>query len=334
MINAETKNQGLYLPECEHDACGIGLIAQIKRKRSHQLVSDAILMLENMEHRGGCGAEPETGDGAGIMIELPFSLFEKEFEKNNMQLPDAGAFGVGMLFLPKPFWESGIALFQTLAEEMDFELVHQRSVPVDNRFVGPTARETEPLILQVFLQHKNDLEGEALERKLYVLKKYASKRIAEKYAEFYIASLSTSKIVYKGQLRTDQLKKYYLDLQNEDLQSAFAIIHSRFSTNTFPKWSLAQPFRYIAHNGEINTIRGNINKMKSKEALMESTLFTSEELDKLLPVCDTAWSDSANLDELIELLVMGGRSLPHAMMMLVPEAWQYNNQIGEKVKAF
>lgn len=334
MPNTGSKNEGLYLPECEHDACGIGLIANIKKERSHQLVADAILMLENMEHRGGCGAEPETGDGAGLMVELPFALFHKEFEQQNKQLPEPGTFGVAMVFLPKPYWESGVALFRKVAEEMDFEVIHQRNVPVDNRFVGPTARETEPLILQVFLQHKEGLRGEELERKLYVLKKYSSTLIAKKYDDFYIASLSTSKMVYKGQLRTDQLKKYYLDLQDENLTSAFAIIHSRFSTNTFPKWSLAQPFRYIAHNGEINTIKGNINKMKSKEALMESTLFTSEDLDKLTPVCDSAWSDSANLDELIELLVIGGRSLPHAMMMLVPEAWQYNNQIGEKTKAF
>jgi len=334
MTNIEVKEKGMYLPECEHDACGIGLIAQVKRKRSHQLVSDAILMLENMEHRGGCGAEPETGDGAGVMIELPFSLFESEFAKENKSLPEAGSFGVGMVFLPKPYWENCIALFQKLAREMDFEVIHQRNVPVDNRFVGPTARETEPLTLQVFLQHKEGFSGQDLERKLYVLKKYASRVIAEKYGEFYIASLSTSQMVYKGQLRTDQLKHYYLDLQDENLQSAFAIIHSRFSTNTFPKWSLAQPFRYIAHNGEINTIRGNINKMKSKEALMDSALFTHDELEKLLPVCNTEWSDSSNLDEMIELLVMGGRSLPHAMMMLVPEAWQYNEQMDEKAKSF
>ncbi len=323
----------MYLPEYEHDACGIGLLANIKRERSHAIVSDGILMLENMEHRGGCGAEPETGDGAGIMIELPHGLFETQFAETGKKLPNRGDYGVAMLFLPKPAWEECMAKFHGLATEMGFQIIHDRDVPVDNRFVGPTARENEPKIVQTFLCH-GKLRGKDLERKLYVLKKYASRVLSEHFEEFYIASLSTTQIVYKGQLRTDQLKSYYLDLQNEDLKSAFAIIHSRFSTNTFPKWSLAQPFRYIAHNGEINTIRGNINKMKSKEALMESTLFTEDELKKLLPVCDMSWSDSANLDELIELLVMGGRPLPHAMMMLVPEAWQYNNQMDDKTKSF
>lgn len=320
--------QGMYLPEYEHDACGIGLIAHVKHQRSHGLVKDAILMLENMEHRGGCGAEPETGDGAGILIELPFGLFAKE-----VTLPEAGHFGVAMMFLPKPSWEEGYARFEAIAAEMGFDQFHKRDVPVDNRHVGPTARESEPKIVQAFLKHST-LSGEALERKLYVLKKYAFHQLRQDHPDFYIASLSTTQIIYKGQLRTDQLRAYFLDLQNPAVDSAFAIIHSRFSTNTFPKWSLAQPFRYIAHNGEINTIRGNVNKMKSKEALLESTLFTKDEISKLLPICDSTWSDSANLDELIELLVMGGRSLPHAMMMLVPEAWQYNDQMDENIKSF
>lgn len=323
----------MYLPEFEHDACGIGLLANIKRDRSHGLVADAVLMLENMEHRGGCGAEPETGDGAGIMIELPQDLFESDFGQAGKKLPKRGSYGVAMMFLPKPAWEECLAKFKSLANEMGFEVIHNRDVPTDNLHTGPAARDNEPKIMQVFLS-QGKLKGKDLERKLYVLKKYCTKVLNADYEDFYIASLSTTQIIYKGQLRTDQLKAYYLDLQNQELTSAFAIIHSRFSTNTFPKWSLAQPFRYIAHNGEINTIRGNINKMKSKEALMASTLFTEDELDKLLPICDMAWSDSANLDELIELLVMGGRSLPHAMMMLVPEAWQYNNQMDDKIKSF
>ncbi len=329
---SENKIQGMYLPEFEHDACGIGLITNVKRNRSHGLVDDAILMLENMEHRGGCGAEPETGDGAGILVELPHDLFANEFNSVGKKLPNRGEYGVAMMFLPKPFWEDCVEEFNTLATEMGFTILHERDVPVDNRHTGPTARENEPKIIQTFLS-QGKLKGKELERKLYVLKKYASKVLKARF-DFYVASLSTTQIVYKGQLRTDQLKAYYLDLQNEELTSAFAIIHSRFSTNTFPKWSLAQPFRYIAHNGEINTIRGNINKMKSKEALMESTLFTKEELEKLLPICDMSVSDSANLDELIELLVMGGRPLTHAMMMLVPEAWQYNQQMDDNIKSF
>ena len=325
-------NQNMYLPDFEHDACGIGLIANVKRDRSHLLVSDAIQMLENMEHRGGCGAEPETGDGAGILTEIPFDLLSSELESEGIKA-EAGQFGLGMIFLPKPAWEEVLAEFQHLAIEMGFDVFHKRDVPVDNLNVGPTARENEPKIVQLFLRH-GTLSSSELERKLYILKKHASHQIIKEHPDFYISSLSTTQIIYKGQLRTDQLKRYYKDLQNQQFQSAFAIIHSRFSTNTFPKWSLAQPFRYIAHNGEINTIKGNINKMKGKEALLESPYFTKSEIEKLLPICDESLSDSANFDELLELLVMGGRSLPHALMMLVPEAWQYNNQMDDRTKAF
>lgn len=328
----EVLQKNMYLPDFEHDACGIGLITNIKRIRSHKIVSDAIEMLENMEHRGGCGAEPETGDGAGIMTEIPFQLFQSELEDKSTLLEE-GHFGVGMLFLPKPTWEECLGKFKSSSIEMGFSIIHVREVPVDNRFVGPTARENEPHILQVFLKH-SDLSERDLDRKLYVLKKYTSHTLGEEYPDFYISSLSTTQIVYKGQLRTDQLKDYFKDLQNLSYTSALGIIHSRFSTNTFPKWSLAQPFRYIAHNGEINTIRGNVNKMRSKEALLQSPYFSEDEIQKLLPICDNNLSDSANLDELIELLVMSGRSLPHSLMMLVPEAWQYNKEMNEKTKAF
>lgn len=326
------KSDSMYLPELEHDACGIGFIANIDGRKSFETVADAVKMLENMEHRGGVGAEPETGDGAGVMTEIPFDLFEKEFPyiKSNLE-PES--YGVGVLFLPKPKWEESLESFRTLAAEMGFECFQEREVPVDSLHVGPSARENEPIIMQVFLK-LDQLTGNDLERKLYILKKYASRLLVQDFDEFYIASLSCYKIVYKGQLRTDQLKNYYSDLRNTDYKSAFAIIHSRFSTNTFPKWSLAQPFRYIAHNGEINTIRGNVNKMKSKEAMLASKYFTEDEIQKLLPVCNPEYSDSANLDELIELLVMAGRPLPQALMMLVPETWQYNKSMDEKTKAF
>lgn len=323
--------KGMYLPDYEHDACGIGLIVNYKNVDSHSIVSDAILMLENMEHRGGCGAEPETGDGAGISTGIPHQLFNKVLEKGGVTVPEM--YGVGMLFLPKPSWEDCLLKFKAFATELNLKIVFEREVPVDNRFTGPAAREKEPKIVQVFLSQEG-VEKADLERQLYVLKKYSSHQLIAQYPDFYIASLSTSKIVYKGQLRTDQLKKYYKDLEDELYTSSFAIIHSRFSTNTFPKWSLAQPFRYIAHNGEINTIKGNVNKMRSKEVLLQSPLFTEDQIKKLLPICDHSLSDSANLDELVELLVMGGRSLPHAIMMLVPEAWQYNNQMDDKTKAF
>jgi len=323
----------MYLPDYEHDACGIGLIAHVKRQKSHELVGDALFMLENMEHRGGCGAEPETGDGAGILTEIPFDLLEAALKQEGKKPLAVGTFGVGMLFLPKPTWEECLAKFISLAEELGFAIYYQRQVPVDNRHIGPSARESEPKIVQVLIRHSN-LQGSDLERKLYVLKKYASHQLIGEFEDFYISSLSTTKIIYKGQLRTNQLRIYYKDFENPEFKSCFAIIHSRFSTNTFPKWSLAQPFRYIAHNGEINTIRGNVNKMRGKEILLRSALFTDDELSKLLPICDAQLSDSANLDEVVELLVMGGRSLPHALMMLIPEAWQYNREMDENTRAF
>lgn len=323
---------GMYESTLEHDACGIGFIANTNGKRNHRTLADAITMLENMEHRGGVGAEPETGDGAGIMTEIPYDFFDQELAKHKALLTPR-SYGLGMLFLPKPQWEECLNEFKELATSFQFEIFAQREVPVESLHVGPTARESEPIVMQVFLK-QGDLAEKDLERKLYVLNKHASHQLSAKFDEFYIASLSCYKVVYKGQLRTDQLRAYYLDLQNEQFKSAFAIIHSRFSTNTFPKWSLAQPFRYLAHNGEINTIRGNVNKMKSKEALLESLYFSDDELKKLLPICDTKFSDSANLDELIELLVMSGRSLPHALMMLVPETWQHNQSMDEKTKAF
>lgn len=324
--------EGMYLSSLEHDACGIGFIANIKGNRDHTTVADAVLMLENMEHRGGVGSEPETGDGAGIMTEIPYDLFDQELSRHKSKLTPR-SYGVGMLFLPKPQWEECLDEFNSIAQSFGFEVFAKRSVPVNSLHVGPSARDNEPIIIQLFLKH-GELAERELERKLYVLSKYATHHMTPEYDEFYISSLSCYKIVYKGQLRTDQLKKYYQDLQNEDFKSSFAIIHSRFSTNTFPKWSLAQPFRYIAHNGEINTIRGNVNKMKSKEALLESPFFTKKEIEHLLPVCNPSFSDSANLDELIELLVMAGRSLPHALMLLVPETWQYNQSMDEKTKAF
>lgn len=322
----------MYESSLEHDACGIGLIANTNGKRNHTIVSDALQMLENMEHRGGVGAEPETGDGAGIMTEIPYDFFDKALAEHKAILTPR-SYGVAMIFLPKPQWEESLTDFIDIAKSLHFNVFATREVPVDNLHVGPSARENEPQILQVFLK-QGDLAEKELERKLYVLNKVASHTLSNKFEDSYIASLSCYKIIYKGQLRTDQLKDYYLDLQNEEYKSAFSIIHSRFSTNTFPKWSLAQPFRYIAHNGEINTIRGNVNKMKSKEMLLESSLFTKEEIKQLLPVCDPKFSDSANLDEVVELLVMGGRSLPHAMMMLVPETWQYNKSMDDNTKSF
>jgi glutamate synthase (NADPH) large chain len=335
------KEKGLYVPELEHDACGIGFVAHLKGKKSHSVIDDAIKMLENMEHRGACGCEPDTGDGSGILIQNPHDFFVKECEKLNIKLPDYGEYGVGMIFFPKDdeLRDDCRTLLNINIRKLGFELLGYRKVPINNEKIGETALSKEPVIEQVFIKPKDlTSDPDALERKLYVLRRYTTHTITKTLPkagdDFYLATLSHKIIAYKGQLTTFQLKDYYPDLHDQKMQTAIALIHSRFSTNTFPKWKLAQPFRYIAHNGEINTIRGNVNWMRSNESLLESTLFTKEEIRMLLPICDAEHSDSANLDSMIELLVMGGRSLPHVLMMLIPEAWQENELMDPVKKSF
>lgn len=334
------KNKGLYTPELEHDACGIGFIANINGTKTHSVLGDALSMLENMEHRGGKGCNVKTGDGAGILIQLPHDFFKEESARLGFKIPGAGQYGVGMVFFPRDKKVSN-ACREVLNKHimaLGFELLGFRSVPVDHTVPGPDAAEVEPVIEQVFVRLKGEHTQDQLERKLFVLRNSTSHKIGREVkgsnTEFYITSFSSKTIVYKGQLRTEQLRQYYPDLQDDRLRTALALVHSRFSTNTFPNWKLAQPFRYIAHNGEINTIRGNVNKMKSKEALFKSTLFTDEELKMILPVTVPEGSDSSNLDALVEMLVLSGRSIPHVMMMLVPEAWQDNKLMDPHRKAF
>ncbi|MFW5762129.1 MAG: glutamate synthase central domain-containing protein, partial [Cyclobacteriaceae bacterium] len=335
------KERGLYVPELEHDACGIGFVAHLKGKKSHSVIEDAIKMLENMEHRGACGCEPDTGDGAGILIQNPHEFFMKECSRLNINLPAFGEYGVGMIFFPKDddLRDDCRTLLNINIRKLGFELLGYRKVPTNNASIGATAASKEPVIEQVFVKHKDiNNDPEALERKLYVLRRYTThtvnKTLPKAGDDFYLATFSHKIIAYKGQLTTFQLKDYFPDLHDERTQTAIALIHSRFSTNTFPKWKLAQPFRYIAHNGEINTIRGNVNWMRSNETILESTLFTKEEIQMLLPICDAEHSDSANLDSMIELLVMGGRSLPHVLMMLIPEAWQENDLMDPVKRSF
>lgn len=320
--------KGLYSSAFEKDACGIGFIAQIDNIPSHQTVQDGLTMLKNMEHRGGVAADGETGDGAGILTQVPLKYFKREALKEGVILPEVGGYGVGMVFLPNDELkiEKGLELIDTAIQEMGLRNVWIRKVPVASHKIGKVARETEPKIFQVFVK-ANELSVNELERKLFILRKLCQKRaeIILNDSDFYICSFSTKTIVYKGELRTWQLNDYYLDLNDELFQSAISIVHSRFSTNTFPEWKLAQPFRFVAHNGEINTIKGNINKMLSKQVLLESTYFTAEEIDLLLPICNAEFSDSANLDLAVELLVRGGRSIEHVMTMLVPPAWTKDN---------
>lgn len=333
------QSSGLYTPSLEHDSCGIGFIANLNGVPTYDAVRDALTMLENMEHRGGRGSSPKTGDGAGILIQLPHPFLTVEARKLGFTLPAAGTYGVGMVFFPRDR-RMAAQCRETLkkkSEECGFQVLGYRLVPVDHAVPGPGASEVEPLIEQLFVAGQPAWTADELERKLFVLRNYVSHSIAQEVrgaGQFYIASLSSRTLVYKGQLRTEQLRQYFNDLHNEQVKSSLAIIHSRFSTNTFPNWKLAQPFRYIAHNGEINTIRGNVNKMRSKEALFKSAQFTDDELRKVVPITNPKASDSANFDALVEMLVLAGRPIEHVMMMMVPEAWQDNKLMDPQRKAF
>jgi glutamate synthase (NADPH/NADH) large chain len=337
----ESTSSGLYTPELEHDACGIGFVANINGAKTNQTLRDALSMLENMEHRGGRGSSPKTGDGAGVLMQLPHDFFVEEATRLGFALPALGEYGVGMVFFPrdKKVMNACREVLRKNIKELGLEVVGFRVVPVDHSVPGPGAAEVEPVIEQVFVKPVDStITGDVFERKLFVLRNYTSHAVSNTVKgtnkDFYIVSFSSRTIIYKGQLRTEQLRAYFNDLQDARLKTALALVHSRFSTNTFPNWKLAQPFRYIAHNGEINTIRGNVNKMKSKEALFKSTEFTDEEIQKLLPITSPDGSDSANLDALVEMLVLSGRTIPHVMMMLVPEAWQDNKLMDPHRKAF
>lgn len=333
-------NQGLYREEFERDSCGIGAVVNVKGQKSHETISDALYMLSNMEHRGGRGSDPKTGDGAGILIQIPHTFLRDVTSRAGFNLPEEGKYGVGMTFFPKnrQLYKRSKELLNKIIEELNFELIGYRNVPVDETVPGSGALVVMPNIEMVFVRHKAGLRDLDLERKLYVLRNYASKCINNTVpgvnSEFYFASFSAFTLIYKGQLRTDQVLPFFKDLSNKNITSGLAIVHSRFSTNTFPNWRLAQPFRYLSHNGEINTIRGNLNKMKSKETLMRSANFSDDELAKLMPITNKANSDSANLDAMVELLTLSGRSLPHVMMMMVPEAWQDNQMMDKDRKAF
>jgi glutamate synthase (NADPH/NADH) large chain len=332
--------KSLYHRNFEHDSCGIGAIANINAKPSHEIIQDALSMLENMEHRGGTGADPETGDGAGISFQLNQNLVRHLLRDAKIHSDPQKMVGVGMLFLPKikSVANNCLDILNQHAEDLNLKILGYREVPVDQKVPGVGAKPVEPQITQIFIQSKENLEEVNLERKLFVLRNATTHEIGltikANNKAFYVCSMSCRNIVYKGQLRTNQLRAYFKDLQNPEFKTAFAIIHSRFSTNTFPNWKLAQPFHFIAHNGEINTIRGNVTKMKSKEANFISKSFSETELQKLLPVTNPEHSDSANLDAIIEMLVLEGRPLEHVMMMLVPEAWQDSKSIDKERKAF
>ncbi|KOS00290.1 MULTISPECIES: glutamate synthase large subunit [Paenibacillus] len=333
--------QGLYDPQFEKDACGMGFVAHIKGKPSHDIVSQALTMLVNMEHRGGQGSEPNSGDGAGIMIQVPHLFFQEEAERLGFKLPKAGHYGVGMLFVsndPKVREVHEQKLRDIIVDEGQ-NCLGFRDVPTYDEMLGKSAKAAKPGVRQVFIGRSSDLKEELdFERKLYVIRKRAELAIRynqedENGESFYIPSLSCRKVVYKGMLTTEQVGKFYLDLQDERVTSAIALVHSRFSTNTFPSWDRAHPYRFMIHNGEINTMRGNVNWMHARQAQFESEAFGGD-IKKVKPVINPDGSDTAMFDNTLEFLYLSGRSLPHVAMMMVPEPWNKHETMDPKKRAF
>src|SRR5581483_3122901 len=332
--------QGLYDPQFEHDSCGVGFIVDIKGRKSHKIIRDALAALINLNHRGACGCEANTGDGAGILIQLPHAFFKETCKADKIKLPPLGDYGVGMIFFSRDPNERRACeiLFEKIVVEEGQKFLGWRTVPTHNASLGDTARAGEPFVQQAFIKRNPRIDNElAFERKLYVIRKRAERAI--RYGNikgghtFYVSSLSCRTLIYKGMLLTEQMDEFYPDLKNPAMDSALALVHSRFSTNTFPSWDRAHPNRYIAHNGEINTLRGNVNWMHARQAMFESDLF-KDDIKKLLPVINTDGSDSAMFDNCLELLVLAGRSLPHAIMMMIPEPWTNHETMSDEKKAF
>ena len=338
---ARPKAQGLYDPSNEHDACGVGFVAHIKGQKSHAIVSQGLQILENLDHRGAVGADPLMGDGAGILIQIPDALYREEMAKQEVTLPPYGEYGVGMIFLPKEN-ASRLACEQELERTVRLEgqvVLGWRDVPIDVKLpMSPTVRKTEPFIRQIFIGRGRDImTTDALERKLYVIRKTASHAIQDLHLkhgkEYFVASMSARTIVYKGLLLANQVGAYYLDLQDERCVSALALVHQRFSTNTFPAWELAHPYRMIAHNGEINTVKGNVNWVNARTGAISSPVL-GDDLQKLWPLIYPGQSDTACFDNCLELLVMAGYPLAQAMMMMIPEAWEQHTLMDENRRAF
>jgi len=338
---AQLQSQGLYDPSNEHDACGVGFVAHIKGQKSHAIVGQALKILENLDHRGAVGADALMGDGAGILIQLPDALYREEMAKQGVTLPPLGEYGVGMVFLPKEH-ASRMACEQELERAVQAEgqvFLGWRDVPVNlDMPMSPRVREKEPVIRQIFIGRGNDvIVQDALERKLYVIRKTASAAIQHlnlKHGkEYYVPSMSSRTIIYKGLLLADQVGTYYRDLQDERCVSALGLVHQRFSTNTFPEWPLAHPYRYVAHNGEINTVKGNYNWMKAREGVMSSPVL-GDDLKKLYPISFADQSDTATFDNCLELMTMAGYPISQAVMMMIPEPWEQHTTMDERRKAF
>src|SRR5579872_7102931 len=331
--------QGLYHPSHEHDACGIGFVASISGRKNHDIIRKGIQVLLNLAHRGACGCDPETGDGAGVLIQIPHKFFARECEKLGFTLPKPGTYGVGMTFLPVEKHQrlQSEGILERILREEGLTLLGWRDTPVYASAIGRVARASQPYIQQIFVRCAPGMEEAAFERKLYVVRKRAENEIRASGIEdaetFYIPSLSCRTIVYKGLLQASQIVNFYRELSDPDAVSALCLVHQRFSTNTFPSWQRAHPYRYVAHNGEINTLRGNVNWMQARQSLLQSPLFR-DDLKKLNPIIAPDGSDSANFDNAVELLLQSGRSLPHVMAMLIPEAWSGNPHMKPEKRAF
>jgi glutamate synthase (ferredoxin) len=337
--------QGLYDPRYEHDACGVGFVADLKNRKKHDIIRKAVQILINLEHRGACGCEANTGDGAGIIMQTPDGFLRQECERLNIKLPALGEYGVGVVFLPQDASDRKHCeeLFEYIVRKQGQDVLGWRTVPTNNSIIGPTARSGEPVMKQIFIGRKDrevrvlGNDDLAFERRLYVIRRCVENAVKKSglthQGMFYIPSLSSNTLIYKGMLNAVQLDPYFPDLCNPAMESALALVHSRFSTNTFPTWARSHPYRYISHNGEINTLRGNVNWMKARETLMRSELFGME-LARIMPVIDESGSDSAMFDNALELLVLSGRSLPHAVMMMIPEPWSGDASMSPEKRAF
>ena len=335
------RKQGLYDPQFEHEACGVGFVVNIKGRKSHTIIEQALQVLLNLDHRGACGCEANTGDGAGILLQTPHAFFKEAARSAGVSLPSAAEFGVGMVYLPHDPAQRAECetIFAGIVAEEGQRILGWRTVPTRNDSLGATAKASEPFMRQVFVGRNAALTDDlAFERKLYIIRKraenairYSGKVRGGEY--FYLPSLSFKTVVYKGMLMPAQVAPYYPDLTHPAMETALALVHSRFSTNTFPSWNRAHPYRYLAHNGEINTLRGNINWMHAGQSHFESDLF-GDDIKKILPIINTDGSDSAMFDNCLELLVMAGRELPHAMMMMIPEPWENHESMSPEKRAF
>jgi glutamate synthase (ferredoxin) len=336
--NGLPSKQGLYDPQFEHDACGVGFIVNTKGNKSHEIVRQALTILINLDHRGAVGCEPNTGDGAGILLQVPDKFLRKATKPLKITLPKPGQYGVGMVFTSrdKAIREKTCSIFNKIVEEENLTVLGWRDVPTSNSSLGNTAKASEPFVRQVFIQRCPKCANElAFERKLYIIRQRALNEIRAAGIDtaWYISSLSSRTIVYKGMLMPAQVDRYYPELLDPAMDTALALVHSRFSTNTFPSWDRSHPYRYLAHNGEINTLRGNINWMRARQSLFQSDVF-GDNIKKILPVINEDGSDSAMFDNCLELLVLAGRPLPHAMMMMVPEPWENHESMPVAKRAF